>query len=162
VIVYRCTQRLAKRLRVPLADDAFPSSGALGDWYANILNVASARLVLCLSEHTLLPVILPVRKSEFPNQFPLYLGRVLSGVGIPDLLVERETRLAIQPAFAKTRDRSLLGSLNDFVFSASVFLDAGDSILDANLKLAEMPSKVIGFKFPSEAAREALGVRNPR
>ena len=123
MIVYRCTQRLAKRLRVPLADDAFPSSGALGDWYANVLNVASARLVLCLSEHTLLPVILPIRKSEFPSQFPQYLGGVLAGVGIPERIIERETGLAMQPAFAKTRDRSLLGSLNDFVFCASVFLD---------------------------------------
>jgi hypothetical protein len=154
--VFRCTQRLAKRLRVPLADDALPSSGSLGDWYANVLNVGHSRHVLCLSERTLLPVILPARKSEFPDRFPRYLEAVLRHLDISGRHIECELRETREPVFAKTRSRPLLGSLNDFIFSASVFLERGDSPLEANLALAEMPSKVIGFAFPSEAARDAL------
>ena len=55
-----------------------------------------------------------------------------------------------------------MGTLNDFVFSASVFLDAGDSVLESNLKLAGMPSKVIGFNLPSEAAQKALALQSAR
>lgn len=161
MIVYRCTARLAKRLRVALADDALPSTGSLGDWYANSLNVGHSRYILCLSEPTLLPVILPARKSEFPSRFPDYLADILTHIGVPSGLIEREVREADTPVFAKTRNRSLLGSLNDFIFSASVFLQHDDSSIEANLKLAEMPSKVIGFRFPSEAAKEALASRGP-
>jgi hypothetical protein len=162
VIVYRCTQRLAKRLRVALADDALPSTGVLGDWYANSLNVGHSRYVLCLSEPTLLPVILPARKSEFPGRFPHYLAEILDHIGVPSQAINREAAEVNEPVFAKTRNRSLLGSLNDFVFSASIFLQYGDSPLEANIKLADMPSKVIEFAFPSEVAREAFLSRNPR
>ena len=161
MIVFRCTQRLAKRLRVPLADDALPSTGALGDWYANSLNVGHSRYVLCLSEPTLLPVILPARKAEFPNRFSHYLADVLSHISVPDEVIKRETEKLGQPTFAKTRSRPLLGTLNDFIFSASVFLERGDSVLEANLHLAEMPSKVIGFSFPSEVAKQTLACHNP-
>lgn len=162
MIVFRCTQRLAKRLRVSLADDALPSSGLLGDWYANALNVGHSRHVLCLSERTLLPVILPARKSEFPGRFSRYLEAVLHHLEISGPNVEREIREASEPRFAKTQNRSLLGSLNDFIFSASVFIERGDSPLQANLMLSEMPSKVIGFGFPCDAAREILASHSPR
>ena len=156
MIVFRCTRRLAKRLRVGLADDALPSTGVLGDWYANSLNVGHSRYVLCLSARTLLPVILPARRSEFPNRFPDYLADMLNLIGIPNPVIERETAEAAESVFARTQNRSLIGSLNDFIFSASVYLEHGESVLDANLRLAEMPSKVIEFAFPSEVARAAL------
>jgi hypothetical protein len=132
----------------------------LGDWYANSLNVGHSRYVLCLSARTLLPVILPARKSEFPGRFTVYLSEVLNLIGVPKLVIEREAAECAQPVFAKTQNRSLLGSLNDFVFSASVYLQHGESRLEANLKLAQMPSKVIEFSFPSEVAREALLSQN--
>lgn len=160
MIVFRCTQRLAKRLRVTLADDALPSAGSLGDWYANALNVGPSRNVLCLSERTLLPVILPSRKSHFPGRFSNYLEEVLRHLEIPDQLVDRELRATSQAVFAKTKSRALLGSLNDFIFNASVLIEHGATPFEANLRLTEMPSKVIGYGFPSEAAREAIASRS--
>lgn len=162
MIVFRCTQRLAKRIRVSLADDALPSSGSLGDWYANALNVGPSRYVLCLSERTLLPVILPARKSEFPVRFSYYLQAVLGCLEISGPHVDHELRATTQPVFAKTQSRALLGSLNDFIFNAAVLMDRGDSPLEANLRLAEMPWKVIEYGFPSEVAREALASPSPR
>ncbi len=157
MIVFRCTQRLAKRLRVGLADDALPSRGALGDWYANSLNVGPSRYVLCLSEPTLLPVVLPARKAEFPARFSDYLWQVLRGIGVPAEAIDRETALAsANPVFAKTRNRSLLGALNDFAHCAGVHLQAGDTALETSLLLARMPSKVIDFDFPCDVAMRAL------
>jgi hypothetical protein len=128
----------------------------LGDWYCNVLNVGHSRHVLCLSERTLLPVILPARRSEFPERFSDYLERVLQHLQISTADIDRQLRTISQSVVAKTKNRALLGSLNDFIFSASVFIDRGDSPLEASLRLAEMPSKVIGYSFPVEAAREAL------
>lgn len=160
VIVFRCTQRLAKRLRVTLADDALPSAGSLGDWYANALNVGTARHVLCLSEHTLLPVILPARKADFPVRFPNHLEAVLQHLGIPSQLIERELHASSRSVFAKTKSRALLGSLNDFIFNASVLIEHGASPFETNLRLTEMPSKVIGYGVPGEAVREAIVSRS--
>ena len=57
MITFRCTKRVIERFRIEPVDDAPASTGILGDWYANLLNVGSQRLVLCVSERTLLPVI---------------------------------------------------------------------------------------------------------
>ena len=158
--VFRCTARLAKRLRVGLASDALPSSGTLGDWYANSLNVGSARYVLCLSSLTRLPVILPGRKSEFPNRFPDYLGEILRAIGISASAADLEVKDLSPFTFAKTRDRSLIGSLNDFASCGSVHLTQGDSPFEASLRLAEMPVNAIGFVYPAEAARAAFASRS--
>ncbi len=157
--VFRCTQRLAKRLRLSLADDALPSTGSLGDWYANVLNVGRLRLVLCISEQTLLPVILPIRQAEFPSRFSSYLSAVLEHFEIAPASIQRESQAADEPVFAKTRNRSLLGTLNDFSFCASEFLKQGESILEANIRLAHMPSKAIGYNCPREATIDLLARR---
>ena len=161
MIVYRCTQRLARSLRVSLADGAFPSTGLLGDWYSKALNMGRSRNVLCLSERTLLPVIIPARKSEFPARFSEYLEGVLLELGIPPHLVERETSAAAEPVFARTESRSLVGTLNDFAFGAAVHLEAGESWLNTSLLLAETPSKAIGYSFPIEATRNLFGSDGP-
>jgi hypothetical protein len=159
VTVFRCTARLAKRLRVELASDALPSAGSLGDWYANSLNIGTARYVLCLSSLTLLPVILPSRKAEFPSRFPHYLGAVLQAIGVAPALIESELQAPGPFTYAKTRDRSLIGSLNDFIHCGSAFLEYGESPLDANLKLTDMPTKVLGYGRPADAARAAIESR---
>jgi hypothetical protein len=159
VNVFRCTQRLAKRLRVSLADDALPSAGILGDWYANVLNVERLRLVLCISEQTILPVILPIRQTEFPSRFPSYLSVILEHIEIAPDSIQHESHKAGEPVFAKTRNRSLLGTLNDFSFCASEFIRQGESILEANIRLAHMPSKAIDYNRPRDATIDLLARR---
>jgi hypothetical protein len=145
-----------------LASDALPSSGSLGDWYANSLNVGSARYVLCLSSLTLLPIIFPVRKSEFPSRFSHYLGTVLDAIGVAPSAIEAELQTLGPIVYAKTRDRSLIGSLNDFIHCGTSYLEYGESPLEANIRLTEMPTKVIGYGHPAEAARAAIASRASR
>jgi len=64
VITFRCTKRVVERFRLEPVEEAPASTGILGDWYANLLNVGSQRFVLCVSERTLLPVILPAPQCD--------------------------------------------------------------------------------------------------
>jgi hypothetical protein len=153
MIVFRCTQRLAKRFRLRLVDRAPASTGVLGDWYANLLNVGHSRLVLCLSERALLPVLLPARQAEFPDRFPEHLGAVLEHLDIPRDDIESEAEAAGEAIFSSTRSRSVLGVLNDFGFNAGAYLARGQSPLEASLMLAQMPSKPIGYESPERVAR---------
>ena len=162
MIVFRCTQRVAKRFRLELVEGAPSSTGLLGDWYANFLNVGATRLVLCLSERTLLPVIVPARQAEFPAHFPGYLLEILKRLGIARHVIDAECRQAFETAFAPTRSRSLLTTHNDFAHSASLYLSRGDSLLHASLALSEMPSKVIDFDSPQEVTRVLFAHRGGR
>jgi hypothetical protein len=151
--VFRCTQRLVKRFRLRPVESPPTSTGLLGDWYANLLNVGSSRLVLCLSERSLLPVILPARNEVFPGQFPEFLAEVLLGLKLPAERVHEEVGAAREVAFAKPRSRSVLGALNDFGFHA--WHELADpryqsTPLRAALRLSEMPSKPIGYSSPDQ------------
>ncbi len=161
MVVFRCTQRLAKRFALELAEDSPASTGTLGDWYANLLNIGHTRLVLCLSERTLLPVLLPARKAEFPGRFSAYLAPVLHGIGIASGLVEAEIASLGDVAFARTRSRSVLGALNDFAFNAAARLQhpAGPGrLIEAAVELADMPSKPIGQRAPQDVVHELFRV----
>jgi len=156
MMVLRCTQRLAKRCKLQLAEDPPASTNTLGDWYANALNVGHQRLVLCLSERTLLPVILPARKEEFPGRFFHYLEAVLIALEIPPDALATEVVASQEIEFARTANRELLGSLNDFVYHARVYISRGESPVEANLHLTEMPSKPIAFESPDRVTRRLL------
>ena len=69
MLVLRCTQRVLRRFQLKPIDSELVSSGVLGDWYANLLNLGSRRYVLCQSERALLPVIVPARNDSFPAEF---------------------------------------------------------------------------------------------
>ncbi len=151
MLIFRCTRRVVKRFKLQIIDDAPASTGILGDWYANLMNVGRTRWVLCQSERSLLPVILPAKNDAFPGQFGVALGAVLRALGVREDLIERELASASDLAFSRPRSRQMLGVMNDFAFNSEVRLPASpghDPVLEACLKLAEMPSRPIGFESP--------------
>jgi hypothetical protein len=159
MLVFRCTKRLIARLGLETMSDPAPSTGRLGDWYANTLNVGRARYVICLSERTLLPVILPARKAEFPEHFPAALAYVLERVGIERANVEREVNASNPVIIATTVSRVLLGSLNDFACNAEAHFQhparaSAPAPLEVAIALARMSSKPIGYSSPDRVTRE--------
>src|SRR2546426_11341959 len=59
----RCTARLRKRLGTTEETTSTPPSTKLGDWYAQLL-LTRPQLVLCVSERTLLPVVIAARDGS--------------------------------------------------------------------------------------------------
>lgn len=58
-----------RRLCVTEESEVSPPTTALGDWYANILFLRPQQLVLCVSERTLLPVVISGKEFEsLPRQ----------------------------------------------------------------------------------------------
>ncbi len=157
MIIFRCTARVRRRFGFPNADPTTAPTARLGDWYANLLNVGTGRWVLCLSELSLLPVLIPARNSEFPHRFPEYLEAVLAGIGAPSDVTARETSLCSEWHVGKTRDRSLLGSMNDFSFNFETALGRGLSAEEAAIDLSGMPCGPLEWRFPREAALTLLG-----
>ena len=149
--VFRCTQRVLRRFKLTAIEPDTASTGVLGDWYANLLNVGRKRLVLCVSERSLLPVIVPARNKAFPREFGQTLMRVLLALDIPIHSVDAEVAAAQDVQFARTRNRRVLGVMNDFLFSAELYFAyarSHDPVLETCLKLAETPSRPIGMDSP--------------
>jgi hypothetical protein len=111
VATLRCTQKLLRQLRVASSqDDALPAN-RLGDWYANALNIGRARFVLCVSERTLLPVILPAREYRtLPTRLLPEIAWMLERIGVSAEVAVAEIAAMEPIGIGRTRSRVVLGS----------------------------------------------------
>ena len=152
-----CTQRVLKRFRLVPSTSPKPESGRLGHWYANLLNVGRSRWVLCLSERALLPVILPAKNGYFPATLPHEVANVLMELGIDESLAVEEAKRMACLEIDRTRNRQVLGVMNDFSVQASLWLGDGLSPVRAALRVARTPSGPLDYDSPESVARLIFG-----
>lgn len=148
-VTIRCTQKLLRRVQanaMPL-----PSTTILGDWYANILFARPEQLVLCVSERTLLPVVVTARDAHaLGARLEKSLREVLLRLGVPSPRVDAE-QIEMSPVmFAPTQNRRVLGTINDFMFQLSWYFHDHPAapLADASLRLARTPCKPIDYESP--------------
>jgi hypothetical protein len=121
MVVLRCTQKLLARLKQADNLATVESTTRLGDWYGNILQLGRRQHMLFISERSRLPVVLPIREGKrLAEVFPDAVCEVLSNVGVAATDIADERMRMSEIAFGRTRNRSLLGTLNDFAFMAQV------------------------------------------
>jgi len=142
----------------PLKDPG-PSTTALGDWYVNVIYMGRQPLVLAVSERSLLPLLMPARDLDnLPDHLTQTLIEKLQGMGIPETTIRQEISKMDPLIFAKTANRSVLGSMNDFTdqvkFTHHIHEDW--SLVGMMDRLGDMPCKPIQYKYPSEIAKALL------
>jgi hypothetical protein len=121
MLVLRCTQKLLARLKQADNLPAVESTTRLGDWYGNILQLGRRQHLLFISELSRLPVVIPIREGKrLTEVFPDAVCNVLDLVGVAAADIAGERLRMLEIAFGRTRNRSLLGTLNDFAFMAQV------------------------------------------
>jgi hypothetical protein len=119
MVVLRCTVKLLAHLKHSNDLPSSESTTRLGDWYGNILRMGHRQMLLFISERSRFPVVIPMRDAKRLNAvFPAIVCErlALAGVSARDVAWERSHMQDI--AFGPTRNRSLLGTLNDFAHMA--------------------------------------------
>ncbi len=159
MLTLRCTKKLLTRLRVKPDLQPPPSSTKLGDWYADVLNMGRERLVLCVSERTLLPVVVPASGAELRTKLVDGLRQTLMALGAPTAVIDAELNHMQDVTLSKTASRAVLGSMNEFQFMARHFRvrDPRGSLLAMGLDLADVLCGTIDYAPPMEATLDALG-----
>jgi catechol 2,3-dioxygenase-like lactoylglutathione lyase family enzyme len=133
----------------------------LGDWYATALNAGAKRLVVWVNEATNLTVVTPARNADFPEGFPPALEALLLRVGVPPQQAAGERAASSEFAFARTRDRSMLGSVRDTSVRVRQYLERGLDARAAEDGMAAMPVGSRGFLFPKEVVFARFGLKAP-
>ena len=117
MLVIRCTAKLRRRLSSQQMVDVARSTTRLGDWYATILHLRPAHVILLVNEPSRLAAMLPAREfSTLARRIPEAIAEVLRDLGISQAAIARERREMQEVAFAKTASRSVLGTMNDLAF----------------------------------------------
>lgn len=155
----RCTQKLQTRLGAQPSPELAPTDTVLGDWYANLLRIGRAQLVIAVSERTLLPVVVPAREARnLVTRVGDALEPLLLSIGIPSPEVLAERGAMSSSTLGKTASRRVLGSLNDLAFQLEVGLThfPQRTLLEQSLWLAKTPMKVIEYAAPDAATVAAF------
>jgi hypothetical protein len=142
VVVFRCTRKLLDRLPAATASSSARSTTALGDWYFTLVVAKPQWLLLGVSEKSRLPIVLPARELRtMTPRFQQALDRVLHDLGISEEAIAAERRSMEEIAIARTVDRHVLGSVNDFVQAIRFALEdrLDKSPHDLSLWLSDTP-----------------------
>ncbi len=169
----RCTKKLLKRFAEPPASEPCAPTTLLGDWYANIVFAKPQQLVVCISERTLLPVVVPAKHMHgLRDRLCAQLEPLLSIIGVPPSAIAQELARMQEHRIAPTANRSTLGSLNEAIHHLSWSLGGhpGRSLLEHALRLADIPNAPTEYADAATATRalfmaneviDAASVRSP-
>lgn len=118
MLVLHCTQKLLRAAggrgagRVPNADP-------LDLWHANLFHWERRKCVIVVNDRTLFPVLLfGVKKpqlSDLPRAFTERFCSLLHERKVPAYIIDHVRRLYSEAHLTTTSDRSVTGSLNQFV-----------------------------------------------
>src|SRR5438132_4389365 len=101
----RCTARLRKRLGMTQDAPPTPPSTKLGDWYAQLL-FTRPQLVLCVSERTLLPVVIAASDgSRLVQRLREAVGQMLRVLAVAEAAVAAEEDAMLDAVIGKTTSR---------------------------------------------------------
>jgi hypothetical protein len=156
-----CTAKYRKLFHLP---DNLPASSsgasALGPWYANVLNVGSARLFHFMSSTALLSVFIWQRERKTAEQrFVSALADLLAELGVPAEHVEAEVAQFSSISYARATNQSVLGSLRDQAHAVPFHLGDTLSPFDVSLRLTVTPCGPMNYEAPLKVAPRLLHER---
>ena len=161
----RCTGKLQKELGLKKAQltDIEPRFSFLGPWHANLIHINRRKCVLFVNDRTLFNFLVPdVSRSEIRklgDLFRNYLQTVVASEGISSAARARIQEEYSDVGYAKSNDRSVLGSMTDLAFHYKYhLLEAGGvhSHLLPNIisQPNHMPMGAIGYRYPIDVLKE--------
>ena len=158
----RCTRRLLRHLKVHPVEHTNHASARLGDWYANLIYTEAGDLILFVNERSLLSVAIPVWEADnVVEVFRLRVANLLAMIGIPHRTIVEEIGHLEDVEFARTANRSVLGSMNDIALQYQLTAeehthDRPLSLSDAESEVSSMPCRPLGYNTPREVAMRFL------
>ena len=137
----------------------------LWSWHAKVFHVERRKCILVTNDSTLLCMFIPGLKSPdfktFSIIFGQYLFKILLNEEIPQKQIETVLSECENIQYAKTNNRSVLGSMNDQNFQLEYIIqDAGGlaatDIYELNRQVNRNVLKAIDYAYPIEIFKEKL------
>lgn len=168
MLFLKCTnavQRLIGLKKENLAE-ATPNNSVLGNWYVNRFPLGGRNAFIYMSDATLLSFILfegqrQATVESLPNMFMGGLQQLLEMRGFDTPTIDRIMKPYDQGRYAKTDDRSDLGSLNDLVknYQYQIEYEGGLSRCDLTniiMNTNEMPQRKLDWSTSWDATNQHL------
>jgi hypothetical protein len=166
-----CTQKLLKELgkRSATIPQSELQHGLLGPWHANLIRIERRKCVLFTNDLTLysffVPGVMKADLSNFQELFLVHLKMNLIKEGFGMVEISKALGEYDDIAIASTRNRSVLGSMNDYARQLEFFvarfagLDRAD-MLAINMEMNRIPMGALKYGYPIAKLYELFGRRD--
>jgi hypothetical protein len=155
-MIFRLSQKLAKKIKVPAPLPKPLDPNPLVDWSAHVFTVQRTQFLLLTNTASLYSTVLKGRGISDDSQF------IDGALGALSELMETNGQVAtfkrfISPGmanvtFASALNRSITGSMNDLVNAAQFYLAEGDhSLFDVSFRLNDIPMSYLKYGRPRDA-----------
>lgn len=141
MLVVHGTKKFLDRVGHPTVEPDTPSTTVLGGWFARVL-FWRPQVALFVNTTTLLPVFVPFSPAAtVMERFRAGVDSVLNAHDVDRGFIDHELGEMRDVVLAKTNSRSVLGSMNDFIFMAEAGheRDRDDDLLALSMRLAHTP-----------------------
>ena len=153
-----------KELDVPHVEpDKIPQpTEGLGNWYANLLRIDRRKCLLFTNEKSLYTFLIPkVKKENLKNiedEFTIYLNYNLQCEGFGLDAISRVMQGYDEIGFAKTSNRQVLGSMNEFAFEYDFFIQRAGGlekamIFEINKEINRTIKGALKYRYPIEGLK---------
>lgn len=164
MLLIRGTKRLLAELdaKPTHSIDRGEAAQALQEWYGNLIRIDRHKCLVFADVSTLFTFMIPsVAKREYRDFRGLFLSHLRSALAIQGLSLPDGVECH-RIEFGPTRDRRVLGSLNELVFILTYFVAAAGGLAKADLsevirRVNQTPMTLIDDS-PDRAIRRHLAV----
>ena len=137
-MIVRCTRKLLRELSIrdEDLDSGHDAAGLFEDWHANLLRIDRRKCLLLTDSRTLFVFLVPgiLRRDllAFGDLLGTHCSETLQSHGIdPKHVPALASGEAVR--FAKTNDRRVLGSMNDYAFQFKVHIEHEGGLEHCNI-----------------------------
>ena len=158
-----CTKKAQDRLKVKPTECRQYQTTLLGDWYCHGFTASRHKYLVFVNEQTLLPVVIPVKgleiTAEYFELFKQRLFKAFISMNLPDDKFMPELLEMDDVNFAKTANRSVIGSMNEIISEARFLSELQDMDVDSPAmfeRLSTIPLKANNYKHSTELVTKSL------
>jgi hypothetical protein len=160
-MIFRLSQKLSARTKVrtgtvlPLDDNPF------ADWSAHVFSADRTQFIIICNTKSLYSTVMYAKgvtdDNRFIKQALSSLREFMEDDGQAFIYHQFIAPTCGSVHFSKALDRSVIGSLNDLVYHATVWLTGGElSPHDVGFKLNNIPFSPLAYANPREAFKSML------
>lgn len=154
-MIFRLTQKLAKKIKITPAAALSPHDDPFLDWTVNLFMVSRWQCLILTNSASLYSVVFPGKgipsQKAFVEQGLKVLRENLARDGFLNFFKTRIAPAAHSVSFCKAGDRSVLASMNQLVYLAkSDLIEIGHPLPIVNQQLNRTPMSKLKYRYPVE------------
>jgi IS30 family transposase len=162
-MIIRLTQRLAKKIKRSPSLNLPIGGNAYADWSAHLFTAERAQYIIVSNTTSLYSIVMHgsgiTDSNKFMQSVLSYMADFMQREGQEFLFRRLIVPESQEVIFSKSANRSVMGSMNDFISTAKFLLIERElSPFEMSKIINGTPMKILGYDSPKEAfAKMALG-----